>query len=249
MNEPVLEAAGLGRRVAPDPPRRPLPEPLRRIFRVRATGEADQLEDDEIDEEPEDFPVVHSTRLWAFRGLDLSLRRGETLAVVGGPGAGKTTLVRTLAGLVHPSEGSVVAHGRVVALLDDNVRLMRADWSLGRNARFLSRFFGGSRAEADAAVGHTVAAIPRASAQTQLGTLGTVGIHQFGHAVLLALAPAVVLVDELLVQRDDGPASELRERIEELRGGGTAVLVASSPSEVPLLPAGATLDLDALTTS
>jgi len=40
-------------------------------------------------------------------GLDLDLRRGEILGVVGGSGTGKSVLLRTIVGLVHPDKGSV----------------------------------------------------------------------------------------------------------------------------------------------
>ena len=51
----------------------------------------------------------------AIEGVDLALERGRTLALVGPSGCGKTTLLRLLAGLEAPTEGSIVLGGRVVA--------------------------------------------------------------------------------------------------------------------------------------
>ena len=51
----------------------------------------------------------------AIEGVDLALERGRTLALVGPSGCGKTTLLRLLAGLETPSQGTVVLGGRVVA--------------------------------------------------------------------------------------------------------------------------------------
>lgn len=50
---------------------------------------------------------------WLWRGLDLSLRPGVSLAVIGRNGAGKTTLFRTLLSLVAPHEGTVRTVGRI----------------------------------------------------------------------------------------------------------------------------------------
>ncbi|MGL6132878.1 MAG: ATP-binding cassette domain-containing protein, partial [Prochlorococcaceae cyanobacterium] len=44
--------------------------------------------------------------------VDLSLRRGEQLVVVGPSGSGKSTILRLLAGLLRPTRGSVLIHGK-----------------------------------------------------------------------------------------------------------------------------------------
>jgi iron(III) transport system ATP-binding protein len=51
----------------------------------------------------------------AIAGIDLELRRGETLALLGPSGCGKTTLLRTIAGLERPDAGIVEIGGRLVA--------------------------------------------------------------------------------------------------------------------------------------
>ncbi|MDD2867977.1 ABC transporter ATP-binding protein [Neomegalonema sp.] len=49
---------------------------------------------------------------WAVRGLDFTLKAGETMALVGENGAGKTTLVKLLARLYDPDEGRILLDGR-----------------------------------------------------------------------------------------------------------------------------------------
>jgi len=44
-------------------------------------------------------------------GLELDVRSGETLVILGGSGSGKSTLLRCLAGLERPDEGSVLVQG------------------------------------------------------------------------------------------------------------------------------------------
>lgn len=57
-----------------------------------------------------------------LRGVDLTVRPGERLAVVGPSGAGKTTLSRLLAGVDAPTEGSVTVGGVPVVALSERLR-------------------------------------------------------------------------------------------------------------------------------
>jgi lipopolysaccharide transport system ATP-binding protein len=55
---------------------------------------------------------------WAVRGVDLSVRRGETLGIIGRNGSGKSTLLQLIAGTLAPTEGEISVGGRTAALLE-----------------------------------------------------------------------------------------------------------------------------------
>ncbi|HET9123976.1 MAG TPA: ATP-binding cassette domain-containing protein [Solirubrobacteraceae bacterium] len=52
----------------------------------------------------------------ALRGVDLSLRTGEIVGLVGDNGAGKSTLVNIMSGALHPTSGEILIDGKVVSL-------------------------------------------------------------------------------------------------------------------------------------
>jgi ABC-type transporter Mla maintaining outer membrane lipid asymmetry ATPase subunit MlaF len=63
--------------------------------------------------------------------LDLDVRRGEILALVGGSGSGKSVLLRTIIGLKRPEGGKVEIFGREIARLDDTARReMQTRWGV-----------------------------------------------------------------------------------------------------------------------
>ncbi|MBU6243940.1 MAG: ABC transporter ATP-binding protein [Actinomycetales bacterium] len=66
---------------------------------------------------------VHYGDFQALFTLSLSLEEGQTLAVIGANGAGKSTLMKTIAGLMVPSQGSVTFDGRDVTRLPSHRRV------------------------------------------------------------------------------------------------------------------------------
>ncbi|GBG13569.1 phospholipid/cholesterol/gamma-HCH transport system ATP-binding protein [Novimethylophilus kurashikiensis] len=65
-------------------------------------------------------------KLVVHRNLDLTLRKGEVMALVGGSGSGKTTLLRHIIGLTQPSSGQIKLFGYVLGKLNrDQQRQLR----------------------------------------------------------------------------------------------------------------------------
>jgi putative ABC transport system ATP-binding protein len=56
----------------------------------------------------------------ALDGIDLTVKRGEFLCLMGPSGSGKSTLMHLLGGLDSPNEGEIIIGGQVISELDDN---------------------------------------------------------------------------------------------------------------------------------
>ncbi len=58
------------------------------------------------------------TDFWALQGIDLTVRGGEAIGVIGRNGSGKSTLLQLVCGLLRPSTGEIAVRGRVAGLLE-----------------------------------------------------------------------------------------------------------------------------------
>jgi ABC-2 type transport system ATP-binding protein len=101
----------------------------------------------------------HFGDLAAVNGIDLAVRKGEIFGIVGPDGAGKTTTLRLLVGLIDPSGGEISVIGRNVrtkgAEVRDHIGYMPQqfgqylDLTVEENMRFYADLFGVAGAEMD----------------------------------------------------------------------------------------------------
>ena len=64
---------------------------------------------------------AHATHVTALSNINLELKAGDRLGLIGHNGSGKTTLLRALSGAYEPDEGRVEVFGRIASLLDLNL--------------------------------------------------------------------------------------------------------------------------------
>ncbi len=55
---------------------------------------------------------------WALKDINLTIKKGERVGIIGPNGSGKTTLLKVIAGITTPTSGTVKTHGKIVSLID-----------------------------------------------------------------------------------------------------------------------------------
>jgi ABC-type multidrug transport system fused ATPase/permease subunit len=186
--------------------------------------------------------------LWALRDVDLHVPPGETLALVGATGAGKSTFAKLVARFYDPQQGKVLVDGR--DLRGVRQRALRAQLGIVPQEGFL---FSGSVREniafgrpdasieeiefAAAAVGATefIAALPD-GIETEVGERGvqlSAGQRQLvAFARALLAEPRILILDEATSNVDVRTEKTIEKGLERLLAGRTAIVIAHRLSTI-----------------
>ncbi|MCU1463934.1 MAG: transporter related protein [Acidimicrobiales bacterium] len=178
----------------------------------------------------------------ALRGIDLTIRRGEFLAVMGPSGNGKTTMLNCLSGLDDIDDGTVIVDGQDIHALSDKRRTEHRARRMGfifQSFNLIPVFTAEENVELPLLLIGAPAREARRRARAILDRVGLADRHhhrptelsggeQQRVAVARALVsePAIVWGDEPTGNLDSSNAAEMLDLIEEVhRAGQTLVVV------------------------
>lgn len=173
----------------------------------------------------------------AVEGVGFTLDRGEALILRGPNGIGKTTLLRTVAGLQPPTDGDVIADPDAIAYAAHADGLKGA-LSVIENLRFWREVFGGPPVEPALAAMDLAGLAERPAAMLSAGQKRRLGL-----ARLLVTGRAVWVLDEPTVSLDAGSVALFAQVVRAHLAQGGAALMATHIDLA--LPEARVLDLGA----
>lgn len=172
------------------------------------------------------FEHLRSEPFQALDDVSLTVKRGELLGIVGNNGAGKSSLLRLIAGISQPDSGTVDVRGRVASLLELGVGF-HPDLSGMENIFYNGALMGLSRAEILARLEAIVEFSGIREFIYDKVRLYSTGMYmRLACSVALHLDPDIVLVDEILAVGDAEFQEKGMLRLLDLHErGATMVLV------------------------
>ena len=167
----------------------------------------------------------------ALNNVSFTVKKGETIGLIGRNGAGKSTLLKVISGILKPTSGSVTVRGNIVPMLELGSGF---DFDLtGRENIFLN----------GAILGYDEDFLKEKYDEilefSELGKFIEAPIRNYSSGMLARLAfsvaaivkPEILIVDEILSVGDTAFQEKSRNRMLELMGGGTTVLFVSHSIE------------------
>lgn len=165
--------------------------------------------------------------LWALKNLDLQVRPGEMLGIIGRNGAGKSTLLKLVARVMKPTAGQVTVRGKVVPLIELGTGF---DLELtGRENIFLNgSILGMNKREMTAKFDRIVEFCELADfLESPVRTYSSGMAARLGFAIATEVNPTILILDEILGIGDLGFQQKCLARIKTFREKGTTILFVS----------------------
>ena len=165
--------------------------------------------------------------LWAVRDLDVEIKAGESVGLIGRNGSGKSTTLQMLCGVTAPSTGTVTVRGRIAPLISVGVGF-HPELTGRENVYINGAILGMSRAEIDRKFDAIVAF---SGVEEFMDT--PVKFYSSGMAVRLGFSvaahsdPQVLLVDEVLAVGDLSFTVKCFDHMTGLQRQGTTIVVVS----------------------
>jgi len=184
---------------------------MRPLERVRHPGAATHASDD----------------LWALRHVDLEVRHGEAVGIIGRNGAGKSTLLKVLSHITEPTEGRVEIKGRVASLLEVGTGFHQ-ELTGRENIQLNGAILGMTRAEIKSKFDEIVEFSEIARfLDTPVKRYSSGMFVRLAFAVAAHLEPEILIVDEVLAVGDAAFQKKCLGKMEDVAGRGRTVLFVS----------------------
>lgn len=164
---------------------------------------------------------------WALRDISFDVQEGESLALIGHNGSGKSTMLKVIAGILRPSSGLVRERGRIAGLLELGAGFHQE--LTGRENVYLNAaFLGLARRDTDRVYDDIVRfAELEEFMETAVKFYSSGMLVRLGFAVAVNVDPEVILIDEVLAVGDEQFQARCLDRVRTFQREGRTIVFVS----------------------
>ena len=170
---------------------------------------------------------IRFQEFWALKDISFSLNKGERLGILGFNGAGKSTLLKIIAGVLKPTEGTVVSKGKIVPLLELGAGF-DAQYTGAENIYLYGAVLGYSREFIESKYDEIIEF-------SELGDFINVPVKNYssgmkarlGFSIATVVEPDILILDEVLAVGDAKFRKKSEKKIMDMFDKGVTVLFVS----------------------
>ena len=173
------------------------------------------------------FQSCSFDEFWALNNISFSVDKGESCALIGANGSGKSTMLEIISGILTPTKGSVEVNGSIAPLIELGAGF---DYELtGRENIFLNgAILGYSKKlmleKYDEIIDFSEL---RDFIDVPVKNYSSGMIARLGFSIATMVKPEILVVDEILAVGDQAFQDKCHKRLEDMMNSGTTVLLVS----------------------
>ena len=167
----------------------------------------------------------------ALKDINVKIKKGETVGLIGVNGSGKSTLLKLMTKIIYPTTGNVITHGKLTSLLELGAGFHQ-DFTGRENIYFNAAIFGLTKEEIDKRLEDIIEF-------SELGEFIDNPVRTYSSGMYMRLAfsiainvdAEILLIDEILAVGDQHFQEKCFKKLEELKNSDKTIVIVSHSLE------------------
>ena len=167
----------------------------------------------------------------ALKDINVKIKKGETVGLIGVNGSGKSTLLKLMTKIIYPTAGKVITHGKLTSLLELGAGFHQ-DFTGRENIYFNAAIFGLTKEEIDKRLEDIIEF-------SELGEFIDNPVRTYSSGMYMRLAfsiainvdAEILLIDEILAVGDQHFQEKCFKKLEELKNSDKTIVIVSHSLE------------------
>ena len=167
-----------------------------------------------------------------LKDINLTIKKGETVALIGVNGSGKSTLLKLMTKIIYPNKGTVETSGKLTSLLELGAGF-HPDFTGRENIYFNASIFGLSRQEIDKRIDDIISFSELGEfIDSPIRTYSSGMYMRLAFSVAISVDAEILLIDEILAVGDQHFQEKCFEKLKELANSDMTIVIVSHSLEL-----------------
>lgn len=164
---------------------------------------------------------------YALKNINMSIKQGKTVGIIGENGSGKSTLLKLIARILFPDEGEIKTRGNISTLIELGAGFHQ-ELSGRENIYVNASLLGFKKKEIDVKINEIIAFSGLENfIDNPIKTYSSGMYVRLGFSIAINVNPDILLIDEILAVGDENFQKKCYQKIEEFKNKGKTILLVS----------------------